>query len=149
MIYDAAAFRSSRRREGAVLDLASLAPVVCNAATSRSSRRCEGADRRAGRFGFVEMRTEELASSAMAMDKVDLCGRAINVGRPKGYVEPPQVCVSTSTARPFRARPFVLVWATWLARHRRHRGKQLQLVRMARRIRRASSRVSQPAWQGC
>jgi splicing factor U2AF subunit len=39
----------------------------------------------------VEMRTEELASSAMAMDKVDLCGRAINVGRPKGYVEPPQV----------------------------------------------------------
>jgi splicing factor U2AF subunit len=37
------------------------------------------------------MRTEELASSAMAMDKVDLCGRAINVGRPKGYVEPPQV----------------------------------------------------------
>ena len=46
---------------------------------------------RPGRFGFVEMRTEELASSAMAMDKVDLCGRAINVGRPKGYVEPPQV----------------------------------------------------------
>ena len=44
------------------------------------------------------MRTEELASSAMAMDKVDLCGRAINVGRPKGYVEPPQV-------RPHSPRP--------------------------------------------
>ncbi len=43
----------------------------------------------------MEMRTEELASSAMAMDKVDLCGRAINVGRPKGYVEPPQVGFST------------------------------------------------------
>ena len=40
------------------------------------------------------MRTEELASSAMAMDKVDLCGRSINVGRPKGYVEPPQVGLS-------------------------------------------------------
>ena len=45
----------------------------------------------AGRFGFVEMRTEELASSAMALDKVELCGRNINVGRPKGYVEPPHV----------------------------------------------------------
>ena len=42
-----------------------------------------------GRFGFVETRTEELATSAMALDKVDLCGRQINVGRPKGYVEPP------------------------------------------------------------
>ena len=46
---------------------------------------------RAGRFGFVEMRTPELASSAMALDKVELCGRNINVGRPKGYVEPPAV----------------------------------------------------------
>lgn len=45
----------------------------------------------AGRFGFVEMRTEELATSAMALDKVELCGRNINVGRPKGYIEPLQV----------------------------------------------------------
>ncbi|KAK9825489.1 hypothetical protein WJX74_001008 [Apatococcus lobatus] len=43
-----------------------------------------------GRFGFVEMRSEELATSGMALDKVELCGRHINVGRPKGYVEPPQ-----------------------------------------------------------
>lgn len=42
----------------------------------------------AGRFGFVEMRTEELATAAMQLDKVELCGRPINVGRPKGYVEP-------------------------------------------------------------
>lgn len=42
-----------------------------------------------GRFGFVELRTEELATASMALDKVDLCGRHINVGRPKGYVEPP------------------------------------------------------------
>ena len=35
------------------------------------------------------MRSEELASSAMQLDKVDVCGRQINVGRPKGYVEPP------------------------------------------------------------
>lgn len=27
----------------------------------------------------------------MALDKVELCGRNINVGRPKGYIEPPQV----------------------------------------------------------
>ena len=45
--------------------------------------------RRAGRFGFVELRTEELSCSAMQLDKVELCGRAINVGRPKGYIEPP------------------------------------------------------------
>ena len=37
----------------------------------------------AGRFGFVELRTDELASSATALDKVELCGRHINVGRPK------------------------------------------------------------------
>ena len=43
----------------------------------------------AGRFGFVELRTEELAQAAMQLDKVELCGRSINVGRPKGYVEPP------------------------------------------------------------
>lgn len=55
----------------------------------------------------MEMRTEELASSAMAMDKVDLCGRAINVGRPKGYVEPPQVCFTTGTP----ARGTQCVWA--------------------------------------
>ena len=76
----------------------------------------------AGRFGFVEMRTDELATSAMQLDKVrsarvlqaacdgvyckvvtqaeagptqsaavvqvEVCGRSINVGRPKGYVEP-------------------------------------------------------------
>ena len=45
--------------------------------------------RHAGRFGFVEMRSEELASSAMQLDKVEVCGRQINVGRPKGYTEPP------------------------------------------------------------
>jgi splicing factor U2AF subunit len=54
----------------------------------------------AGRFGFVEMRTEELASSAMALDKVELCGRNINVGRPKGYVEPPHVRCPRITPNP-------------------------------------------------
>lgn len=42
-----------------------------------------------GRFAFVEFRTPELATAAMMLDKVELCGRAMNVGRPKGYVEPP------------------------------------------------------------
>lgn len=42
-----------------------------------------------GRFGFVEMRSEELANAAMQMDKVELCGRHVNIGRPRGYVEPP------------------------------------------------------------
>lgn len=35
------------------------------------------------------MRTEELSHHAMNLDKVELCGRAVNVGRPKGYVETP------------------------------------------------------------
>lgn len=47
-----------------------------------------------GRYGFVEMRSEELATTAMQLDKLELCGRPINVGRPKGYVEPPQGAAS-------------------------------------------------------
>ena len=43
------------------------------------------------------MRSEELASSAMQLDKVDVCGRQINVGRPKGYVEPPGGPVPAAT----------------------------------------------------
>jgi splicing factor U2AF subunit len=41
-----------------------------------------------GKFAFVELRTDELASAALMLDKVELCGRAINVGRPKGYIDP-------------------------------------------------------------
>lgn len=40
------------------------------------------------KYSFVEMRTVELATSSMALDKVELCGRALNVGRPSGYVAP-------------------------------------------------------------
>ncbi|GMH45146.1 hypothetical protein BSKO_13103 [Bryopsis sp. KO-2023] len=47
-----------------------------------------------GRFGFVELRTEELSTAAMQLDKVELCGRHVNVGRPKGYVEPPSSAAS-------------------------------------------------------
>eukprot|EP00730_Choanoeca_flexa_P006355 TRINITY_DN12142_c0_g2_i10.p2 TRINITY_DN12142_c0_g2~~TRINITY_DN12142_c0_g2_i10.p2 ORF type:complete len:257 (+),score=25.70 TRINITY_DN12142_c0_g2_i10:2104-2874(+) len=39
-----------------------------------------------GRFAFVELRNPELANAAMALDKFDLMGRPMNVGRPKGYV---------------------------------------------------------------
>mmetsp|Transcript_19298 Transcript_19298/g.58285 ORF Transcript_19298/g.58285 Transcript_19298/m.58285 type:complete len:391 (-) Transcript_19298:2914-4086(-) len=55
-----------------------------------------------GRFGFVEMRTEDLSFHAMALDKVDLCGRQINVGRPKGYIEadagPPPAAIGAAAA---------------------------------------------------
>jgi hypothetical protein len=40
----------------------------------------------AGRFAFVELRTEELATTAMTLDKTELLGRPMNIGRPKGYV---------------------------------------------------------------
>lgn len=41
-----------------------------------------------GKFAFVEMRTEDLATAAMHLDKFELFGRNINVGRPRGYVQP-------------------------------------------------------------
>jgi hypothetical protein len=34
----------------------------------------------------VELRTEELATTAMSLDKTELLGRSMNIGRPKGYV---------------------------------------------------------------
>lgn len=42
--------------------------------------------RPAGRYAFVELRTEELATTAMTLDKTELLGRPMNIGRPKGYV---------------------------------------------------------------
>ncbi|KAK3243750.1 hypothetical protein CYMTET_46616 [Cymbomonas tetramitiformis] len=40
------------------------------------------------KFAFVEFRTEELATMGLHLDKVELCGRNINVGRPRGYIDP-------------------------------------------------------------
>ena len=42
-----------------------------------------------GRFAFVEFRSRELANQALMMDKlVEVYGRHLHVGRPKGYMEP-------------------------------------------------------------
>uniref|UniRef100_A0A7S0RLP4 RRM domain-containing protein n=1 Tax=Pyramimonas obovata TaxID=1411642 RepID=A0A7S0RLP4_9CHLO len=41
-----------------------------------------------GKFCFAEFRTEELATLALHLDKVELCGRQIKVGRPRWYVDP-------------------------------------------------------------
>lgn len=42
-----------------------------------------------GRFAFVEFRTRDLANEALKMDKlVEIYGRHLHIGRPKGYVEP-------------------------------------------------------------
>lgn len=44
-----------------------------------------------GRFAFVEYQTMELATQAIRMDhQVELFGRAMHIGRPKGYIEPRQ-----------------------------------------------------------
>ena len=40
------------------------------------------------KYSFVEMRTPELATAGLTLDKMELCGRALNVGRPSGYVAP-------------------------------------------------------------
>jgi hypothetical protein len=42
----------------------------------------------AGRFAFVEFLSEEIATQALRMDQlVEIHGKVMNVGRPKGYVE--------------------------------------------------------------
>lgn len=41
-----------------------------------------------GKYAFVELATEEFAAAAMQLDKLDLCGRSLNVARPSGYVDP-------------------------------------------------------------
>ncbi|KAJ1636265.1 hypothetical protein T492DRAFT_610206 [Pavlovales sp. CCMP2436] len=41
----------------------------------------------AGKFAFVEMRDETLAATMMLLDKLELCGRLLNVGRPTGFVQ--------------------------------------------------------------
>lgn len=41
-----------------------------------------------GRFAFIELRTAALAVAALHLDKIELCGRQLNIGRPKGYEEP-------------------------------------------------------------
>ena len=48
------------------------------------------------KYSFVEMRTHELATAAIALDKVELCGRALNVGRPSGYVAPTGPAILTN-----------------------------------------------------
>ncbi|KAG2446514.1 hypothetical protein HYH02_008503 [Chlamydomonas schloesseri] len=45
-------------------------------------------DPSAGRFAFIEFRTRELTDAAIQLDKLELCGRQMNIGRPKGYVDP-------------------------------------------------------------
>ena len=41
-----------------------------------------------GAYAFAEMRTEALSDAAMHLDGVELCGRAMRVGRPKGWIDP-------------------------------------------------------------
>ena len=42
-----------------------------------------------GKFAFVEFRDEQLATVALTLfDKMEVCGRNLNVGRPRGFVEP-------------------------------------------------------------
>lgn len=41
-----------------------------------------------GKFAFVEFRDETIAAIALTLfDKMEVCGRALNVGRPRGYIE--------------------------------------------------------------
>jgi len=49
-----------------------------------------------GKFAFVEFRDEPISTLALTLfDKMEVCGRALNVGRPRGYVDP-QAPLATS-----------------------------------------------------
>ena len=42
-----------------------------------------------GKFAFVEFRDEDICTLALTLfDKMEVCGRALNVGRPRGYIDP-------------------------------------------------------------
>jgi len=48
-----------------------------------------------GKFAFVEFRDEAICSLALTLfDKTELCGRTLNVGRPRGYVDPGAVATA-------------------------------------------------------
>jgi len=59
-----------------------------------------------GRFAFIELRTAALAVAALHLDKMELCGRQLNIGRPKGYVDPPELSqqAKLSAAQMFAAQ---------------------------------------------
>eukprot|EP01006_Ploeotia_vitrea_P023547 TRINITY_DN56059_c0_g1_i1.p1 TRINITY_DN56059_c0_g1~~TRINITY_DN56059_c0_g1_i1.p1 ORF type:complete len:505 (-),score=81.27 TRINITY_DN56059_c0_g1_i1:311-1801(-) len=42
-----------------------------------------------GKFAFVEFIDECISTTALKFDKTDLCGRPVNIGRPKEYQSPP------------------------------------------------------------
>ena len=42
-----------------------------------------------GKFAFVEFRDEAICTLALTLfDKMEVCGRSLNVGRPRGYIDP-------------------------------------------------------------
>ena len=49
-----------------------------------------------GKFAFVELRTEDLATAGLFLNQFTFFGRRIKVGRPKGYVEPAPVPTSAA-----------------------------------------------------
>ena len=68
-------------------------------------------------FGFVEFRSEFLAHAASRLDKTDVGGRPIHIGRPRGYVEPEPGHAHDQTPV-VEAAPYVLA-NTEMARRRR------------------------------
>jgi len=63
----------------------STGPVVANVDLSTD-----------GKFAFVEFRDEPICTLALTLfDKMEVCGRALNVGRPRGYIDP-QAPLATS-----------------------------------------------------
>ena len=55
-----------------------------------STHECLNVDLSAdGKFAFVEFRDEDICTLALTLfDKMEVCGRALNVGRPRGYIDP-------------------------------------------------------------
>eukprot|EP00803_Ostreobium_quekettii_P000471 evm.model.scf_2176EXC.2 EVM.evm.TU.scf_2176EXC.2 scf_2176EXC:19396-21727(-) len=52
-----------------------------------------------GRYAFVELRTPEMATSALQLSgQVQLFGQSISVGRPSGYVDPSKAAAAAQAA---------------------------------------------------
>lgn len=59
-----------------------------------------------GKFAFVEFRDEAICTLALTLfDKMEVCGRALNVGRPRGYIDPNGIAGAPTLGAPLGGLP--------------------------------------------
>jgi len=59
-----------------------------------------------GKYAFVELRTDEMATAAMGLNKLEVMGRELHIARPSGWVDPETVAnMATAQAGPGATAP--------------------------------------------